>query len=115
MVTAGFPNLFFTYGPQSPTARANGPVISEIQSEWIIKTMLFMREQGPATIDARPEMEAEWARRTNEACYRTLLSRNQITWYMGSNVPGKRRKALNYMGGLPKYQGFLEECHSILN
>lgn len=55
-------------------------------------------------------MEAEWARLTNEACYRTLLSHNQTSWYMGGNIPGKRREALNYIGGLPKYQGFLKEC-----
>ncbi|KAL2787563.1 FAD/NAD(P)-binding domain-containing protein [Aspergillus keveii] len=110
MATSGFPNLFFLYGPQSPTAFANGPLISEIQADWIIRTMMHMREQGLSTVDVRPEVEGEWARLTDEACYRTLLSHNKTSWYMGGNVPGKRREALNYIGGLPKYQQFLRQC-----
>ncbi|KAJ0423222.1 FAD/NAD(P)-binding domain-containing protein [Aspergillus carlsbadensis] len=110
MATSGFPNLFFLYGPQSPTAFANGPLISEIQADWIIQTMVHMREHGLSTVDVRPEVEAEWARLTDEACYRTLLSHNKTSWYMGGNVPGKGREALNYIGGLPKYQQFLRQC-----
>jgi cation diffusion facilitator CzcD-associated flavoprotein CzcO len=110
MATSGFPNLFFLYSPQSPTAFANGPLISEIQADWIIRTMMHMREQGLSTVDVRPEVEGEWARLTDEACYRTLLSHNKTSWYMGGNVPGKRREALNYIGGLPKYQQFLRQC-----
>ncbi|KAL1884899.1 hypothetical protein Plec18167_001555 [Paecilomyces lecythidis] len=110
MTTSGFPNLFFLYGPQSPTAFANGPLISEIQAEWIIATMMYMRQHCYSKIDVKSEMEIEWARLTNEACYRSLLSHNKTSWYMGGNVPGKRREALNYIGGLPKYQEFLGEC-----
>lgn len=110
MATSGFPNLFFLYGPQSPTAFANGPLISEIQAKWIIATMVHMREHSYSKIDVKAEMEFEWARLTDEACYQTLLSHNETSWYMGGNVPGKRREALNYIGGLPKYQEFLKEC-----
>jgi cation diffusion facilitator CzcD-associated flavoprotein CzcO len=110
MATSGFPNLFFLYGQQSPTAFANGPLTSEIQADWIIRTIVHMRERGHATVDVRPELEGEWASLTDEACYRTLLSHNKTSWYMGGNVPGKRREALNYIGGLPKYQQFLRQC-----
>lgn len=110
IATSGFPNLLYLYGPQSPLAWVNGPVLSEIQGEWIVKTLVYLREHGYSTIDSKPELEEEWGRLTNEACYRTLLARNETTWYMGANVPGKKRQALNYMGGLPKYQEFLGEC-----
>ncbi|PYI15799.1 FAD/NAD(P)-binding domain-containing protein [Aspergillus violaceofuscus CBS 115571] len=110
MVTAGFPNLFFQYGPQSPTAFANGPLISEIQAEWILATMVYMRERGYVTVDVKPEMEERWGRVTEVACARTLMGSNETTWYMGGNVPGKKREALGYMGGLPKYQQYLREC-----
>ena len=107
---SGFPNMFFLYGPQSPTAFAIGPVISEIQGDWIIKTLVHMRANGYARIDPERYAEKDWARRTNEACSKTLLSRNETTWYMGSNVPGKPREALNYVAGLPAYQQALDEC-----
>ncbi|PLB47659.1 FAD/NAD(P)-binding domain-containing protein [Aspergillus steynii IBT 23096] len=110
MATSGFPNLFYLYGPQSPTAFANGPLISEIQAEWIITTIYYMRQHAYSRIDPRPETEVEWSRLTDEACYRTLMSHNKTSWYMGGNIPGKRREALNYIGGLPQYQEFLGEC-----
>ncbi|KAF4984729.1 hypothetical protein FDECE_17034 [Fusarium decemcellulare] len=112
LATSGFPNMLFMYGPQSPTAWAVGPVISEIQSDWIIQTLSYMRDHGYSRIESKPDAEKEWARLTNEACNRTLLPRNQTTWYMGGNVPGKTREALNYMGGLPAYQKALNECLS---
>ena len=110
MTTSGFPNLFFQYGPQSPTTFVNGPLISEIQGNWIISTMLHMREQGSSEINAKPDAERQWADLTNEACYQTLLPQNKTSWYMGGNIPGKRREALGYIGGLPKYQEFLKDC-----
>ncbi|CAN9468651.1 unnamed protein product, partial [Alternaria alternata] len=30
MAAAGFPNLFFTYGPQAPTSFCNGPACAEL-------------------------------------------------------------------------------------
>lgn len=110
IASSGFPNLFFQYGPQSPTAFVNGPLISEIQANWIISTMEYMREHGFSEINAQADAEDEWANLTNEACYQTLMSHNKTSWYMGGNVPGKRREALGFMGGLPKYREYLNEC-----
>ena len=39
MAVSGFPNMFFTYGPQAPTALCNGPTCAELQGEWIVKMM----------------------------------------------------------------------------
>ena len=86
--------MLYLYGPKSPGASAVGPVLSEIQGDWIIRTLTHMRQRGLARIEARPRGERAWARMTNEACNKTLLPRNETTWYMGGNVPGKRREAL---------------------
>lgn len=110
MSVSGFPNMFFLYGPQSPTATAIGPIISEIQGNWIIKTLVHMRAHGYNRIDPERYAERDWARRTNEACNKTLLVQNETTWYMGGNVPGKPRESLNYVAGLPAYQQALDEC-----
>lgn len=33
------------------------------------------------------------------------------SWYMGANVPGKKREQLNYLGGIEQYEG---ECREAL-
>ena len=58
---AGFPNMFFTYGPQAPTALCNGPTCAELQGEWIVSVMNYMREKGLKKIEADRESEKKWA------------------------------------------------------
>jgi len=60
MSTAGFPNLFFLYGPQGPTAFCNGPTCAEMQGNWIISCIEHMRNQGKTRIDATVAAENEW-------------------------------------------------------
>lgn len=60
MATQGLPNFFFTYGPQSPCAFANGPSITEPQGEWIVDVMKRLREQGRWWIEAKREAEVKW-------------------------------------------------------
>ncbi|KAF9877997.1 cyclohexanone monooxygenase [Colletotrichum karsti] len=110
--SSGFPNMFFLYGPQSPTASATGPVVSEIQGDWIIRTLVHLRSNGYTRINAQSDAEEDWSRRTTEICNATLLPRNKTTWYMGGNIPGKAREALNYMAGLPAYQQALDGCYA---
>lgn len=107
--TSGFPNMFFLYGPQSPTASAAGPVTLEVQSDWIIQAMVHMRKNGLKRVDASLDAEDRWVQHAHEECHKTLMPYNTTTWYMGGNIPGKRREVLQYVGGLPRYIEALEE------
>lgn len=107
MATAGFPNMFFMYGPQGPTAFAIGPRIAELQGGWIISCLEDMKRHHKSRIEALPAAEVEWRTETNDMANKSLLSKAN-TWYMGSNIPGKPREALNYMGGMPKYAGIIQ-------
>ena len=60
MCVAGFPNMFFTYGPQAPTAFCNGPTCAEIQGDWIADMMMYMREGGKTRIEPVLEVETQW-------------------------------------------------------
>ncbi len=40
MSTHKFPNMFYTYGPQAPTAYGNGPSIVQPQGDWIADVMV---------------------------------------------------------------------------
>lgn len=61
MSTVGFPNMFFTYGPQAPTALCNGPTCAEIQGDWIVEVMNHMRSKDLKKVEADAESEKVWA------------------------------------------------------
>ena len=103
MTTNSFPNLFFTYGPQAPTAFATGPSSAETQGKWIVACLKYMRDNNIRSIDAERAAEEEWRRHVNEVADKSLFPLAE-SWYFGGNVPGKKREALNYMGGLPEYR-----------
>jgi cation diffusion facilitator CzcD-associated flavoprotein CzcO len=60
MAVSGYPNMFFTYGPQAPTALCNGPTCAELQGNWIVQAMEYMREKDLTKIDAQVESERKW-------------------------------------------------------
>ncbi|KAF2167003.1 hypothetical protein M409DRAFT_66115 [Zasmidium cellare ATCC 36951] len=105
---AQFPNLFYTYGPHAPTAYGNGPSIVEPQAEWIVKVMKQMNKQGKTKINAKESYEREWKKEVNDL-HAATLRHNVDSWYMGTNIPGKPRQALNYAGGLSTYIATINE------
>lgn len=91
MSTEGFPNMFFTYGPQAPTVRykqylfhgnfadlviqalCNGPVCAELQGDWIINAMNYLQENNLNKIEATKESEEAWAKGVHEIANMSLL------------------------------------------
>ncbi|KAF2712455.1 cyclohexanone 1,2-monooxygenase-like protein [Pleomassaria siparia CBS 279.74] len=107
----GYPNMFFLYGAQGPTAFSNGPSCVEVQGDWIIDTIKKLRDEDIKYIDSTKEAEEEWRRKVTELSDKTLFP-GTSSWYMGANIPGKPREQLNYAGGLPLYE---KECRDSLN
>lgn len=93
MTTANFPNMFFIYGPQAPTAFATGPSCAEAQGDWIGKTLVHMRENEIDTIEPTRQAEADWKQHVNESAQEGLFAETQ-SWYFGDNIPGKAREVL---------------------
>ncbi|KAI9826723.1 MAG: hypothetical protein M1819_007268 [Sarea resinae] len=102
MTTTGFPNLFFVYGPQAPTSFSNGPTSSEVQGDWIVETLDYLRKKGYTWFNPGIESEKAWSNHVEAVGAATLLPYTKSE-YMGTNVPGKPKQMLNYLGGLPKY------------
>ena len=90
-----FPNMFFLYGPQAPTAFANGPSCTQFQAEWIDKTLQSLAKDGITRFEATKEQEADWVKRLNEKWNITLFPLAK-SWYQGANIPGKRVEPLNW-------------------
>ncbi|KAK4943934.1 hypothetical protein LTR10_016650 [Elasticomyces elasticus] len=108
MTTAKFPNFFFTYGPQAPTAFSNGPSCIEIQGDWITEVLSDLREQGKKKMDADRKAEEDWRALVFELINDTPRGKVD-SWYNGANIPGKPREHLNYAGGIPRYKKTLEQ------
>lgn len=73
MAVSGFPNMFFTYGPQAPTALCNGPTCAEYQGDFIVGVMNHMRKLGLNHIDARAEDERLWGEDVRKFAYSSLI------------------------------------------
>ncbi|PVI02844.1 FAD/NAD(P)-binding domain-containing protein [Periconia macrospinosa] len=102
MTTSSFPNFFFLYGPQGPTAHSNGPSCVEPQADWILGVLQHMRDEAKVKLDARPEAEEAWKQLVHEKSV-VSLRHTMLSSYNGGNIPGKKVEPLNYAGGLPDY------------
>lgn len=102
LMTAGFPNLFFPMGPQAPSALGLSPQLAEIQGDWVVNCIGHMQSKGLERIEATREGEAEWKREVMAAAERTLFSETN-SWYMGVNIPNRKKQPLCYFGGIGRY------------
>ena len=102
MAVAGFPNLLFVYGPQSPNAFCNGPTCAETQGDWIAQLLDHLRQRNYARVEATVAAEEAWRAQVLELADATLFPRAD-SWYLGANIPGKPREMLSFTGGLPAY------------
>jgi cyclohexanone monooxygenase len=102
-----FPNLFMLYGPQSPTAFCNGPTCAELQGDWVVDCLSRVRDRGATRIEATTEAAASWTQHMDELASVTLLPLAE-SWYMGANIPGKRRQLLHH-AGVQEYLAFCRQ------
>ena len=106
--TAGFPNLFFITGPGSPSVLSNMVPSIEQHVEWIADCIVWLRERGLERIDATPGAEDAWVAHVNDVANLTLYP-SCNSWYLGSNVPGKPRVFMPYLGFPP----YVEKCNEV--
>ncbi|KIJ51144.1 hypothetical protein M422DRAFT_244330 [Sphaerobolus stellatus SS14] len=102
MTVVNYPNMFFSYGPQTPTALSTRPVCSEIQPEWIVNCITYLRDNHITRIEPSREAEEEWTNNVNKIFSGQLFSEAK-SWYTGANIPGKKVQSLNFTGGIPAY------------
>jgi cation diffusion facilitator CzcD-associated flavoprotein CzcO len=102
---AGFPNLFIA----TNSAFCNYTVCAESIVEWITECIRYVREKGFTRIAPTPEAEEAWVQHANELGTYTLLS-DAKSWFMGSNIPGKKRAILLYANTAPAYRAKCAEA-----
>ena len=106
--TAGFPNLFIITGPGSPSVLVNMPTAIEQHVEWISDCIEYMRARDYRRIEATVDAEERWVDEVNEAASMTLFLKAD-SWYVGANIPGKKRVFMPYPGGNIEYKRFCDE------
>jgi cyclohexanone monooxygenase len=108
IMTHGFPNLFTVTGPGSPSVLSNMVVSIEQHVDFIADLIEAVRARGAHTAEAQAEAQDAWVAHVAAVGDTTLFPRAQ-SWYMGSNIPGKPRVFLPYVGGVGPYRTQCEE------
>ncbi len=106
--SSGFPNLFVIAGPGSPSVLSNFLPTIELHVDWIADAILHLKERGLDTIEATVEAESEWVQHANDIASFTLYG-SCNSWYLGSNVPGKPRVFMPYLG----YPMYVAKCEEV--
>lgn len=109
LAVAGFPNMFTITGPGSPSVLSNMLVSIEQHVDWVVDAIATVRSRDAGTIEASDAAEKEWTDHVEEVGNETLYPQAD-SWYMGSNVPGKPRRMLAYIGGVGAYR---EKCDQV--
>ena len=108
---AGFPNFFTITGPGSPSVLSNMALSIEQHVEWISDCIDWLEKAGGRTIEATGNAAKNWVEHVNAVADTTLYPLAN-SWYMGSNIPGKPRVFMPYVGGVGTYR---EECDQVAN
>jgi hypothetical protein len=78
------------------------------QTEWVTRALVDQRNEGKTIIEPSAEGEEKWVKHHDDTANATLVTKTD-SWYMGSNVPGKPRRLLSYVGGVGTYRQKCEE------
>jgi cation diffusion facilitator CzcD-associated flavoprotein CzcO len=69
---AGFPNFFLLIGPNLGNGHSSAIVLIEAQLKYILDAMRTMREEGAATVEVRPDVQAAYNERVQKALAPTV-------------------------------------------
>jgi cation diffusion facilitator CzcD-associated flavoprotein CzcO len=100
---AGFPNMFTITGPGSPSVLANMPTAIEQHVDWISDCIAYLRAEGLRRVEASADAEEQWVEHVRQVAELTLFPLAN-SWYLGANIPGKKRVFMPYVGGLMNYR-----------
>ena len=89
--------------PQSTASFCNGPVCAELQGDWVADFLDHLRSNDLSEFESTEEIGLAWTAMLADVAEATLFGKTD-SWYMGANIPGKRRQLLN----LPMSDAYLE-------
>ena len=99
LLTAGFPNFFIA----NSAAFCNFPRCAEMVVEWISDAIGYLRDKGLKRIAPTLEAEDAWDDHANSLVEGSLIMKGN-SWFVGANIPGKKRAFLLYANTAPNYR-----------
>ena len=108
---SGFPNLFMITGPGSPSVLASMIQAIEQHVDWLADCLGHMRDIGAGSIEPLQADEDAWVAHVNDVSTVSLRS-TCSSWYVGTNIPGRPRVFMPYIGGFPVY---VQKCNEVMN
>ena len=108
VMVAGLPNMFMINGPGSPSVKANMIVALEQHTDWIMGLLDHLGERGLNRVVALEEAQSDWVEHARDVAEATLMPRAD-SWYVGANIPGKKRVYMPYFGGFDRYSALCED------
>ena len=105
--TAGFPNFFFPGGPHA--AAGNNPRYNGDQVDFVTEALVYVRDHGADTIEVTAEAEERWTDMVDREAVHSSFG--EISYYFGTNIPGKPTKYLLNSGGRPKLFKEIDRVH----
>jgi cyclohexanone monooxygenase len=111
LATVGFPNLFMITGPGSPSVLASMIQAIEQHVDWLADLIGHMRDIGASAIEPRLAEEDTWVEHVNDVSKVSLRS-TCSSWYVGTNIPGRPRVFMPYIGGFPIY---VQKCNEVMS
>ena len=111
IASVGFPNLFMITGPGSPSVLASMIQAIEQHVDWLADCMGHMRDVGATTIEPTLKDEDAWVEHVNDVSTVSLRS-TCSSWYVGTNIPGRPRVFMPYIGGFPVY---VQKCNEVMS
>jgi cation diffusion facilitator CzcD-associated flavoprotein CzcO len=103
--THGFPNLFFPGGPHA--AAGNNPRYNGDQVDFITDLLVYARDHGTEVIEVTERSEERWTNMVNRGAATSSFS--EVSYYFGTNIPGKPVRYLLNSGGRPKLFSIIAE------
>lgn len=92
------------FGPQQPFA--NGPMVIDVVSDYIGKTISYLKAHHIDRMEAKKEAAESWSNEVNYVFEQTVVAQSAKdvkSWYVGANIQSKLHKTLLYFGGIPRY------------
>jgi cyclohexanone monooxygenase len=111
LASAGFPNLFMITGPGSPSVLASMIQAIEQHVDWLADCLGHVRDVGASSIEPLQADEDAWMTHVNDVSTVSLRS-TCSSWYVGTNIPGRPRVFMPYIGGFPIY---VQKCNEVMN
>lgn len=113
LATHRFPNLLYSYGPQTPYA--NIPPAVERAGQFQASMLNYMASNGYDYVEAEPEPELQWRDELKAAVDGTIFYKHGITdnaWMLGNNIPGKPVEINVYFGGFDQYLAKVDQVQA---